>query len=439
MLSIRVSVSMIAVFTLLGSAVQAQETPRDSFPQTTDITIQRLQRGIAERDRLIMDLERRVEALEKRAATAPALATRTAEPAPGATKFTENLVAPKASTDLYDEEERKARATLDSMLISRSSLLLRPWTMEIHHSVTYYSSSADQVSVNGYTVANALVVGDIFSARVRRDIVLGDMTTRLGLPKSFQVEARVPYGYEKFRNINADNTETSSNSYGIGDVEAALYKQLHHQTKNSPDVLVGFRWKSTTGEDPFEVGVNVPTLGNGFNSFQSSLTLAKKSDPVVFLGGISYTRSLAADKQVIQYNPDGSTTTTPGLIAPGDIFGFNAGTVLALNSQASFLVSYTQNVTRSASLNGTHIPGSFLNAGLLQLGGSYMYGRGRTLDLTLGIGLSKDSPDFQLTLGTPFRFSLKPKPSSATTVKNDSGSVQTSPTNPATEGAGGGG
>jgi hypothetical protein len=236
------------------------------------------------------------------------------------------------------------------------------------------------------------------------------------LPGDFQFEARLPYGYEIERNISSDNTETTHRSNGLGDIELALYKQIAHQRRGRPDVLLGLRWKGTTGKDPFTVGVNVPTLGNGFHSLQPSLTLAKASDPAVFFGGFSYTRSLADDKTIVSNGPQGPTTST-GRVAPGDTFSFNLGGVLALNSQASASVSYQQGFTRSSSLNDVRIPGSFLNTGLLQLGGSYMYAKGKTLDLTIGIGLTRDSPDFQFTVALPFRFALK-RPHAAAVASN---------------------
>jgi hypothetical protein len=414
---VRIATRIFCTVALAGLPVAAQQNPVS--PGQPDNGVQQLQEALRQRDLIIEKLEKRVEALEQRARTAPAEAP-TTPPTPNLPSFTTKLAptpaAPKTSTTLYDEEERVARATLDSTLISRGSLLLPKWTMEVQNSLTYYNASSNNISINGYAILPVLVVGDILSARIQREIVLGAATARLGIPKGFQVEARVPYGYESQRSVNADNTETSNHSYGLGDVEVDLYKQVAYQKKGRPDVLLGMRWKSTTGKDPFTVGSNIPTLGNGFHALMPSVTLAKAIDPAVFFGGFAYTKSLADTKNIQSIGPNG-TTTTIGYVQPGDNYTVNVGAVMALNSQVSVSAGYQQGFTRSSRLGGAIIPGSFLNTAVLQLGGSYMYAKGRTLDLTLGVGLTRDSPDFQFTVAMPIRFSLKRTPNLASSIK----------------------
>jgi hypothetical protein len=97
---------------------------------------------------------------------------------------------------------------------------------------------------------------------------------------------------------------------------------------------------------------------------------------------------------------------------PGDTVGFQLGSVLAVNPETSVSVAWDQTFTRGTTLNGSRIPGSFLVGGTLRLGGSYIYSPGRSIDLNLGIGLTRDVPNLQFTVGIPLRFGLW-KPSSS--------------------------
>jgi hypothetical protein len=394
---------LLFALTLWSAPMTAQQVSGDTSANT-ESTIKQLQQAVSSRDQVILNLEQRVEALEQAAQHA---SSSSAPVTSASSPVRSNLVTPRSPSPALDDDERSARATLDRTLISRGGLLLRPWTVEVENSFNYYNASSDNVSVNGYTILPVLVVGDIISQRTRSDIVLYNLNTRLGLPRDFQFEVRVPYGLEIERSFSADGTQTSKRATGIGDVEIALYKQVYHQKNGWPDLLTGLRWKTTTGNDPYTVGSSVPTLGNGFPALQASVTAVKSSDPAVFFGSISYTANLPRYKPVANTNPDNPLSTVTGHVDPGDTIGSSIGAALAINPAASISVAYEQSFTRSTSLNGLHIPGSYLNEGILRLGTSYMYALGRTIDISLGIGLTRDTPDFQFSASLPFRFSLR--------------------------------
>jgi hypothetical protein len=328
--------------------------------------------------------------------------------------------AAKASAQLYDEEERMARTALDRALIQRGGILLPKWTMEVEHGTTYYNSSSDRISIDGFAILPVLVVGDILSQKVRRDIALGTVTSRIGLPKDFQFEVRLPYGYESERRVWADNRQESSHSLGIGDLEVAAIKQIRSESARWPGLLTTVRWKSTTGSDPYHVGGTAPTLGNGFHGIQGTVTAIKSSDPAILFGGFSYTANLSGDKGISGLDPQHPERIILGHVDPGDAMGFNLGAVLSINPETSLNAAWQQTFTRSASLNHIRVPGSFLSEGMLRLGSTYMYMPGRVVDVGLGIGMTRDSPDFQFSISFPFRFSLKrSRPSLASASKRD--------------------
>ena len=135
----------------------------------------------------------------------------------------------------------------------RGGLLLPSGTLEIDNTTSYFSASSDHVTVNGFALLPVLVVGDIASERVREDYLLPNFTARLGLPHKFQGDFTIPYGYELIRTVDANNVQTTSSSFGLGDISAGLSRQLTSEHGKIPDMLANVRFKSTTGKDPYNL------------------------------------------------------------------------------------------------------------------------------------------------------------------------------------------
>jgi hypothetical protein len=291
-------------------------------------------------------------------------------------------------------------------LIVRGGLLLPPGMLEIDNATSYFSASSDHVTINGFALLPILVVGDIASERVRRDILLPTFTTRMGLPHKLQLDFQVPYGYELIRTVDANNVQTSTSSFGMGDIQAALSRQLTMEHGRVPDLLANVRFKLTTGKDPYNLTSSQTALGSGFYGLQGNLTMAKSSDPVVFFGNLSYTANLRGDHTISANDPTNPAATMVGHFRPGDSVGFQIGSILALNPETSMTVGWDQLFTRATQLNGATIPASYLVEGALRLGTSYLYAPGRTVDLSFGVGLTPDTPNLQFSVGFPFRLKL---------------------------------
>lgn len=392
-------------------------TQNSSTGQTLTLAevVKQLQQALAARDAAIVKLSARVDALERELRVQRAEESGTTKPvtvAEAGLAVAPAAPARDAPTQDYDQEERLARAALDRTLISRGGLLVPKWTVEVEHSFTYYNASSDRLTVDGFAIFPVLIVGDIVSESVRRDILLGAETARVGLPRNWQLDVRVPYGYESKRTTTADNQQSSQHVLGIGDIEVGMTRQLTRNNPNWPDLLAAIRWKGSTGSDPYQLSAtNQPVLGTGFQSLQGSLTAIKQSDPLVFFSALSYSASLPATKQFQQANSGQQDTVSSGVVRPGDTIGFSLGAALSVNPEASFNIGWDQRFTRKTTLNSMPLPGTFLTGATLRLGTSYVYSAGRAIDLGIGVGMTRDVPDFQFSISTPFRFSLIHKPS----------------------------
>jgi hypothetical protein len=393
------------------TAPATKPAPATNTAQAKDPIDVKLQEALRERDAIIRNLLERVSELEWRlngGFTSPA---KVDEKPVLTAASSSRVINSVVSTSTYDSTERQATEALDQALIVRGGLLLPSGTLEIDNTTSYLSASADHVTVDGFALLPVLVVGDITSERVREDYLLPAFTARLGLPHKFQGDFTIPYGYELIRTVDAENVQTSSSSFGLGDISFGLSRQFVTEHGKWPDMLANIRFKTTTGKDPYNLASSQVALGTGFPGLQGNLTMAKSSDPVVFFGNLNYTANLPANHTVPANDPTNPQATMVGHFNPGSSVGFQIGSILALNPETSMTVSWDQRFTRSTQLNGVDIPASYLVEGTLRLGTSYLYAPGRTIDLSFGVGLTPDTPNLQFSVGLPFRMGLwGPKP-----------------------------
>ena len=294
-------------------------------------------------------------------------------------------------------------------------------------SVQYGYSSSNRVALVGYTVIPALLIGLLDVREVKRNTTTGTATFRYGFDNRLELEAKIPYVYrsdstvsrELFTGTAAERAFETSGK-GIGDIELGWRYQLNEGGVDTPYYIAGLRFKSRTGRDPFQVvtdcqtrcvGQNVtgtglpldlPT-GSGFYSLQPSVTWLLPSDPAIFFGGFSYTKNFKRGNVYRTVLNGGKELL--GTVEPGDVFGFNFGMGLALNERASFSIGYDHNSVGRMHQNGLVIPGSVrVQLGTLLLGYSYRLKNNRTLSVSVGAGLTRDTPDVTLMVRMPFSF-----------------------------------
>jgi hypothetical protein len=330
----------------------------------------------------ISDLLRRVEQLEE---TIRSLRNETLKISPP------SQAAQPAPPPVDDREERVAQSALERTLIERSGLLLPPWALELEPSLTYAHASADNISIDGVSIESVLVIGEIISDKVRRNILIPALTFRLGLPRDFQGELRVPLRYESDRTVRGDRSETNKEAFGLGDIEVALSHQLVREKGWLPDLLGSLRWKTDSGHSPFRLDSNELALGTGYHALQVMLTALKVKEPAAFFGSLLYTANLPVSK-------------AEGRLDPGDVYGFNLGLALALNLDTSLHFIWEQRFADRTKLNGVKLPGSALYPGSLRIGTTYTFTPTVSLDASLVMGLTRDAPDAQGIVAIPIRF-----------------------------------
>ena len=295
-------------------------------------------------------------------------------------------------------------------------------------------SANDRVALVGYTIIPAILIGLIDVRQVKTTTGVATLTGRYGLTNRLELEAKVPYVYVNGDTVSreiftgsAQDKVFEADGRGLGDAEFTVRYQINQGGPDKVFYIGWLRYKSRTGTDPFEVttdcvtrcvanatGTGLPLelpTGSGFDAIQPGLTWLYPSDPAVFFGTISYLHNFErhdVSRTVLTGAPEGfpQTTTEPiGDIDAGDIIGFNLGMGLALNEKASISIGYDQNIVGRTKRNGEDLPGSVrVILGTLVLGASYRFNDRVSLNVALGVGVTRDTPDMTLTARLPIAF-----------------------------------
>lgn len=301
------------------------------------------------------------------------------------------------------------------VLTPRGKVVLEP-------GLQYGYSSSNRVSLVGYTIIPALLIGLVDVREVKRNTFTPSLTARWGITNRFEIEAKLPYVYRSDSvisrplNLGAGRDELfSSTGKGIGDIEFTGRYQLNDGGADSPYYIGTLRFKSRTGKDPFEVltdtiapgrvsnelQTELPT-GSGFYTIQPGLTMLYPADPAVFFGSISYQYNIKRS------NVSMNTSNGPvliGDIAPGGVIGFNFGMGLALNDRSSFSIGYDHSSVGRTKINGqTALNSVRTELGTLLLGYSHRINKSTSLNVSVGAGVTRDTPDVQLSVRLPMTF-----------------------------------
>ena len=330
-----------------------------------------------------------------------------AAPAPGAPAS-----APAPAGAAADALKKQAgdvdQATLLKDTLSKTDRqysLLRAGRIAANYDLTYSYVGSQSIDV-GF----AQSTGDIDLLRIetmRAHTITNTLSVDYGLMDNLTVNGTFPF-VSKF----TQGTQFSGTAYGIGDITLGARYQPFVQNPAGPTFTVTGTLSLPTGRSPFDqiIGQNTST-GNGYASGNIGLNASQVFDPVVLFGSLSVGAAKSVNN-LHQYNPaDGSILTG---VRPGKTIGFGAGFTYALSYNVSTSVSFQENVTTASRItiidanNNPVAPRSTS----MQTGAVMNFGLGlrinpkTTINLTAGMGLTVDSPDFTLGLNVPLTFSM---------------------------------
>jgi hypothetical protein len=319
------------------------------------------------------DLVMRIETVER--SIDPVASQLSPEP-----QLTAGVTTPTVQTAGFGKleiDEQAAQRALERTLIQGGALLLPAWRTQFAPSLAYSLNQADFPVV----VAD----GDeqlLGSNEAERNTILANLDMRIGLPFESQLELGIPYTWvdeelkTSIQGISIGQNSRQSGQ-GLGSLQIGLAKTFIRESGWRPDIVGRVTWDTGSGD---RTDNNV-FIGGGFKSLSGSLNFTKRSDPLVFFGSVNY-RTF--------YEDDG--------IEPGDQFTLSFGTALAVSPTASLFATLTNQFIDDTKFGNQQIGGNDVTAISLGLGASAVVSRGVLFNLTTGIGLSENAPDYSIVL-----------------------------------------
>jgi hypothetical protein len=272
-------------------------------------------------------------------------------------------------------------------LVQRGALVLPQWSLEVVPSLSY-SHSQIQGLVLAETPEGVPTVSD---QRQRDDSAEARVAVRLGLPWLSQIEVRLPVDWKRQDSALGDGTNVVNSETYVGDVEVELSHQFLTEKGWWPNLVGAFAWRFPTGQDPYGVPVANLASGGGVNTFTGRLTALKSFDPLVVFSTLAYSGNLGRHESF-------------GDVHPGEVIDWQMGAILAVNPGTSLSFTFIQDFKGQTRVSGMPIAGSDGVAAVAQFGIDQVLSSRALLDVTLGVGVTRDAPDYQVMVSVPVRF-----------------------------------
>jgi len=201
----------------------------------------------------------------------------------------------------------------------------------------------------------------------------------------------------------ADTAARSGLSNSIGDIGVGARWQPFEAKRDQPGLTVTGNVRLPTGRSPFKViAGSGEATGSGVGAATVGLNVNKIVDPVALFGSVNFTASLPA-KNLWQVN--GSRILTR--VAPGPSVGFGLGFAYALSYGISTTISFQEAISAGSKLrfaDGLEAKTHMQTSGILNLGLGYRISPKTTVNFSVGIGLTPDSPNLIVGMNVPLNF-----------------------------------
>lgn len=195
----------------------------------------------------------------------------------------------------------------------------------------------------------------------------------------------------------------SGTSNSLGDLGLGARWQPFEARRDSPNLTLTGNVRLPSGRSPFKiVAGSGQATGSGVTAFSAGLNVNRIVDPVALFGSFNVTASLPA-KHLWQVN--GTRILTK--VQPGTSVGFGLGFAYALSYGITTTMSFQEAISAGSKLtfaDGLVAKTNMQTSGILNVGLGYRVSPKTTVNLSVGIGLTADSPNLSVGLNLPLAF-----------------------------------
>lgn len=389
-------------------------------------TIQQLEQQLGQQEKMLEQTRRSLERLKIRM-QAPGNSAQ--GPAPKQKYDEQDTSEQSTSQTSYQPVEgavgkappnpQQGEAAKVAPILEQPGILTQRGHFSVEPSLQYDYSSNNQVSLVGFTVLPAILIGLINVNQVDTSTATAALSFRYGLTNRLELNAKLPYVYSYQNTIGrpldtgATSDQVFSNSgRGMGDIQLGVRYQFNQGGPHMPYLIGSLTASLPTGKGPFDVPYSASSTapggfpmqeqqptGSGFYAYDLGLLAIYPSDPVVFFGGLDYTwrPSRNVDKTI--------GALQIGEVKPGDSIKLNFGMGMSLNEKSSLSLGYQHTYVMPTKYDGNSAAdSSSVQVGQLLIGYGYQITPSTNINLTLGVGVTKYAPDAELLLRVPITF-----------------------------------
>lgn len=201
----------------------------------------------------------------------------------------------------------------------------------------------------------------------------------------------------------ADTAQRTGMSNSLGDIGVGARWQPFEARRDTPNLTVTSNVRLPTGRSPFKIiAGSGEATGSGVGALTLGVNVNKIVDPVALFASLNMTAYTPA-KDLWQVN--GSRILTR--VQPGSTFGFGVGFAYALSYGISTTVSFQEAISAGAKLrfaDGLEVKTHMQTSGILNLGLGYRVSPKTTVNFSVGIGVTPDSPNLVVGMNLPLSF-----------------------------------
>lgn len=235
-------------------------------------------------------------------------------------------------------------------------------------------------------------------SNTRAHTVTNTLSADFGLRDNLTLTASVP-----LISRYSQSESFSGLSNGLGDLAIGARFQPFEMKRDAPSLTTTATLRLPTGRSPFKtiVGQNLAT-GSGYTSLTLGVNASKVLDPVALFGSVNL--GLALPAKHLSQERDGVILSE---VRPGPSLGFGLGFAYALSYAVSTTISLQETISSRTKLvfqDGSQSRTATQTSATLNMGLGLRVSPKTTINLTAGLGLTADSPDFSLSMNMPLNF-----------------------------------
>jgi len=189
-------------------------------------------------------------------------------------------------------------------------------------------------------------VVDVTEAHLRRRILFTPLALRYGWSENIQVYGFLPVGYSNTQ-LSTIGASDSTDTGGLGDLNAGLNFHLCHGEGESPDVIATLGFTAPTGKFSAPLFGLVPgsNLGQGFWAMNGQLLFIHQYDPIVVFYGGGYRHLFEREFNGV-------------LFSPGEQISYQLGVGFAVNDRVTLSTALLGFYITDTKLEHINIPGT---------------------------------------------------------------------------------